>query len=415
MAMPQAENGSSTPSELQKILKNRSLTTLYQPIVELTTQNIIGYDAIIIGPEAGELQSAAALFDQAVKEEKLLDLDQCCFDTALISGPALAGGQKLFIEIQPQTLAYDVFKKLRLKMLLGKTALHPQQIVFKITYRNFIQSWSQFAAILQEYKNMKFGIALDCIGRGYADLYSLCFLPYDYVKIDRKIINGIYDDNKKRQILDTLLDLAGDSATIIADGVNSEEDLSVIITNNIYAAQGEFLAAPCNPPLPLSEVFLNKVDRLLTIERTTATLTSARETGKKAGNSNNILKPLAKSTPTVSPTLTVSEAETIFEADPSLRGIVVVQENIPVGLIMKEKLYVKLGTTFGVSLYRKRQVKELMDAAALILSADTSVEIAASRAMAREETSIYDLIIVTENDSYIGIVSIVDLVLSMLV
>lgn len=413
MVMPQVENG--TLSELQNILKNKSLTILYQPIVELATQNIIGYDTIIKGPETGELQSSAALFDRAVKEEKLLDLDQCCFDAALISCPALTGGQKLCIEIQPQTLVYDVFKKLRLKMILGKTALHPSQLVLKITYRNFIQSWSQFASVLAEYKQMNFGIALDCIGCGYADLYSLCFLPYDYVKIDRKIINGIYDDTKKRNILDTLVNIAGDSAAIIADGVSSEEDLSVIIANNICAAQGDFLAAPGNPPLPVSEDFLSKVDRLLTIERTTASFACAREAGTKACNRNNTLNPLVKTAPQVPPALSVSEAEAIFEADPSLRGIVVVQDKIPSGLIMKEKLYVRLGTTFGVSLYRKRQVKEMMDATALILSSDTSVETAASCAMAREEGSIYDLIIVTENENYIGVVSIVDLVLSMLV
>lgn len=415
MAMPQAETGSSVHFELQEIIKTKSLTIVYQPIVELATQNIIGYDTIITGPEASEFQSAAALFEQAIKEEKLLDLDQCCFDTALLSCPALSGGQKLFVELQPQTLSYDVFKKLRLKMVLGKSSLQPQQIVFKITYRNFIQSWSQFAAILEEYKKMKFGITLDCIGRGYADLYSLGFLPYDYVKIDRKIIDGIYDDNKKRHILDTLLEMAGDSATIIADGVKSEDDLSVIVANGISAAQGEFLAAPANPPLPISEIFLNKIDRLLTIERTTATLTSARETGTKVRNSNNILKPLAKSTATVEPTLSVGEVEAIFEANPSLRGVVVVQENTPIGLIMKEKLYVKLGTTFGVALYRKRQVKEMLDASALILSADTTVEIAASQAMARDETNIYDFIIVTEDNNFSGVVSIVDLVLSMLV
>lgn len=414
MAMPQVENDTSTPSELQHILKNKSLTILYQPIVELATQNIIGYDTIIKGPEASELQSSAALFDQAVKENKLLDLDQCCFDAALISCPALTDGQKLFIEIQPQTLAYDVFKKLRLKMILGKTSLRPPQLVFKITYRNFIQSWSQFASVLAEYKQMNFSIALDCIGLGYADLYSLCFLPYDYVKIDRKIINGIHDDTRKRNILDTLVNIAGESAAIIADGVSSEEDLSVVVANRICAAQGDFLAAPGNPPLPISEDFLSKVDRLLTIERTTASFTCARQTGTKVCSSN-ILKPLVKAAPLVPPSFSVSEAEAIFEADPSLRGIVVVQENIPVGLIMKEKLYVRLGTTFGVSLYRKRQVKEMMDDTALILSSDTSVETAASRAMAREEGSIYDLIIVTEDENYIGVVSIVDLVLSMLV
>ena len=99
----------------------------------------------------------------------------------------------------------------------------------------------------------------------------------------------------------------------------------------------------------------------------------------------------------------------MFEGDQQLQGIVVTQQGKPLGLIMRNKLNAKLGTRFGFDLYMRRPVTHVMDSDSLIIGSNTSIEIASNLAMSRYHDKIYDDMILTENDSYYGIVSIQNL------
>jgi len=127
------------------------------------------------------------------------------------------------------------------------------------------------------------------------------------------------------------------------------------------------------------------------------------------------LEGIVQNIQTVPPTCSVVEVEELFnEVDMTLRGIVVVDGDKPIGLVMKEKMYFKLGTTFGVSLYRKRPIEDLMDKTPLIMDCDVDLAKAAMIAMSRDSFSIYDLITVTKNGSFIGVVSIMNLILNVI-
>jgi GGDEF domain-containing protein len=93
----------------------------------------------------------------------------------------------------------------------------------------------------------------------------------------------------------------------------------------------------------------------------------------------------------------------------TLQGVVVVEEHKPVGLVMKNELYYRLGSQYGVPLYYKRPIKLLMDKEPLIVDAGMPLEAVSHQAMARQEAKLYDLIIVTKGGRYWGTVSIIDL------
>lgn len=91
------------------------------------------------------------------------------------------------------------------------------------------------------------------------------------------------------------------------------------------------------------------------------------------------------------------------------QGIVVVQQDVPVGLVMKHALNQQLSSQYGVSLYSGRSVELVMDSSPLIVDGDLSLENVAALANQRPEEKLYDLIVVTCEGKYLGTVSIMDL------
>lgn len=117
---------------------------------------------------------------------------------------------------------------------------------------------------------------------------------------------------------------------------------------------------------------------------------------------------IAKRSPAVDGQKLVAETKGLFP-DGNLQGIVVVEEDKPVGLVMKNELYYRLGSQYGVPLYYKRPIKMLMDSHPLVVDYCLTLETVSRQAMAREESKLYDLIIVTRDGRYWGTVSIIDL------
>lgn len=126
------------------------------------------------------------------------------------------------------------------------------------------------------------------------------------------------------------------------------------------------------------------------------------------GDTRITIGDIALHSPAVSSTKTVAEVKGLFP-EGTLQGIVVVEDNLPVGLVMKNELYYHLSGLYGVSLYSQRPVRMLMDRQPLIVDAGLPLEAVAHQAMARQESKLYDLVIVTRDGRYLGTVSIIDL------
>lgn len=112
--------------------------------------------------------------------------------------------------------------------------------------------------------------------------------------------------------------------------------------------------------------------------------------------------------PTITSKTLVSELELLF-SDKYIQGVVIVDEQKPLGLLMKNKLYYHLGTQYGMSLYYQRPAERIMDRAPLIVNADLPLEAVSHLVMGRDESSVYDLIVVVKDGKFQGVVSIIHL------
>ena len=109
---------------------------------------------------------------------------------------------------------------------------------------------------------------------------------------------------------------------------------------------------------------------------------------------------------TASPDMTAREVKQMIADDEPISAVVILQSNIPVGLVMNMRLDKALSRQFGLAVYNNRPISLLMDTSPLVLESSTFVERAAHLAMMREKHKIFDHIVVTEDGFYSGIVTV---------
>jgi len=115
---------------------------------------------------------------------------------------------------------------------------------------------------------------------------------------------------------------------------------------------------------------------------------------------------LIQSVPTVSPQSLNAEIDEKFKKNPKLSGIVIVENDVPIGLITRINFYQKLGTLYGYNLFINKTISLLMNRNILIVDYLTSIIDVSRKAMGRKEEELYDYVIVTKKGKFSGVVSI---------
>lgn len=112
------------------------------------------------------------------------------------------------------------------------------------------------------------------------------------------------------------------------------------------------------------------------------------------------------SAPTVSSSFQGSQVKEIFDKEAEIEGVVVLDNQQPVGLIMRSIFYQKIGAQYGHSLYMGRPVSILMETALLTVDVNDNISKIGIQSMSREQSKLYDYVLVYKNGTYIGVISI---------
>ena len=388
--------------ELLAIIREKKITPVFQPIVSLADGEPLGYEALARGPAGSPLHMPTDLFEAAARCKLLPALEHVCREVAIQQARMLAPGQQLFLNVTPEVINDPEFRNGRTKQVVLHHGLIPEQVAFEITERTAISDFGNFTRALHHYRRQGYCIAVDDAGAGYSSLQAIAELYPDFIKLDMSIVRDIHNNPFKIAILEALVNLAAAmNSKIIAEGVETEDELTTVMKLGVGYAQGYLLARPANPAAPVSPEAVALIRKF----RRQEAGRRARETSTSLGRS---IGEIVEHVPVVAPETTTEQVEAKFAAS-AVRGVVVVQDGKPVGLVMKNRLYFHLGSYYGVSLYHKRPVDLVMDASPLIVNADLPLEAVSKIAMSREESNLYDLIIVVQEGRYAGVVSIMNL------
>ncbi|SPF54627.1 Diguanylate cyclase domain protein [Candidatus Desulfosporosinus infrequens] len=378
---------------------DKYLKVAFQPIIETRNGEVYGFEALARIPGSTCFNNIADLFPFAEKIGQLYPIETLCRRQAIAAYPAVVQNKELlFLNINPQILIDQEFASGQTRKLLFEKGLAASDVVLEITEQSAIENFAMFREALDHYRSQGYLIALDDLGAGYSSLQSVAELHPDFLKVDQSLISGVNADPIKWALLETFVTFSKRiGCRIIAEGVETEEEMHTVVQLGVDYVQGFFVARPAFERAginPAVKKILNPKRRLKYIEQ-------------------NPIVSLVEPLPFFEPNTLVSDVETYFRDHPHQWLIGITENSRLVGVIQRDRLFAALGTRYGVPLYLERTVTILMDANPLIVEDTTPLEVVSSLAMQRSGTQLYDGIIVAHQHKPIGLVSVANLMKAM--
>jgi EAL domain-containing protein (putative c-di-GMP-specific phosphodiesterase class I) len=253
-AMEEARNHALLEARLESRQRRKRLFELviegqvrsvYEPIVEVETRTVFGYEALARGPEGTELYAPGKLFAMASEQDLLFQLDCLCRRSALDGARDFPRGAKLFLNVRPTSIHDPSFRAEALHRTLAECQLSPSDVVFEISEQESIENFAIFREVRDYYGKLGFQIALDDTGAGYASLEAVMELAPDFIKVDRAFVAGIDEDRARQEVLRALQSVAQQiGAQIVGEGLDTIEELETLGALGIAYGQGWLFGKP---------------------------------------------------------------------------------------------------------------------------------------------------------------------------
>lgn len=228
--------------DIARIIVEKKITVLYQPIYDLASGKVAGYEALVRGPE-GLLRNPQALFEEAARHHLLVELDTLCLSAAVCGAP-IGPGQHLFLNIYPATLIWLAASPKALRRVENGGA--PSVLVLEVVET---EDGSRLLPGLEEavnfFRGRGYKLALDDLSSGYNRLQFLGRLRPDFVKLDRPLVAGVDGSSSMLKALSLLVALGHSlGAKVVAECVECEEELAAVKAAGADLAQGYHLCPP---------------------------------------------------------------------------------------------------------------------------------------------------------------------------
>jgi len=229
-----------------RVLGERALRPVFQPLVHLPSGRIIGFEGLIRPDGASGFASPGALFAAAEIGGRTVELDLACLEVVL-GGAAVAVPSPLLVTVNlsPRTLEAPEFGATRLLAMLDRAGIAPERVILEITERETIADVTRVTTVLERCRSAGVRVAADDVGAGNAGLRLLSQFRFDVVKIDLSLVQAGAGRETVREVLGTLVDLSARwRALVVAEGIETADQLAMVRELGIGAGQGYLLARP---------------------------------------------------------------------------------------------------------------------------------------------------------------------------
>jgi EAL domain-containing protein (putative c-di-GMP-specific phosphodiesterase class I) len=237
-------------AQLQRVLHDGQLRTVYQPLVDTIDRRVIGFEALTRLPFA-QFANPELLFKVAQEHRALWAVERLCRRRALEQLPALERSQLLFLNTEPDSFHDPELRRQGFLQQLARRNLEPGQVVLEITEHAAVKDFAAMRRALEQVRAVGYRLAMDDVGSGYAGLQAIAEIRPDYLKVDMSLVRNLHRDPIKRELIETIRRF-GDSTgiTLVAEGVESPEEAASLAAAGVRCAQGYLYARPDSPPSP---------------------------------------------------------------------------------------------------------------------------------------------------------------------
>jgi EAL domain-containing protein (putative c-di-GMP-specific phosphodiesterase class I) len=226
----------------QEALAEGRLLIYAQPIIELASGETILQELLLrMRSRDGAIVGPAALLAAAERHGTVTEIDEWVFEQA---ARIAATGQPVTVNVSAQTVVRSSFVQVAERALERNGAL-PSLITFEITETAVISDIVGASRFADRLEAIGCHFALDDFGTGYAALTYLKHIPLSYLKIDMDFVRDLRQNDRSRAVVSGVVALAaGFGLRTIAEGVEDEATLSLLLELGVDLAQGYHIGRP---------------------------------------------------------------------------------------------------------------------------------------------------------------------------
>ncbi len=222
--------------EIDRFLSGNGVTMVYQPIVDLRDGKVVGLEALARF-HALPLRPPNEWFAEAVQLELGVQLELMAIRSAMDGIPQIPADVYLSVNCSPRAAMSP-----ELADVLGGQAT---RMVVEITEHEAIEDYAVLAATLGDLRDRGLRVAIDDAGAGFASLRHTLLLRPDIVKVDTSLTRDIDGDRAKRALTSALVSFSDEMGIdIIAEGIESPEELETLVSLGVPFGQGFYLGEP---------------------------------------------------------------------------------------------------------------------------------------------------------------------------
>jgi diguanylate cyclase (GGDEF)-like protein len=235
-------------SALQFALQDQQFEIAYQPILEIAAQRIVGAEALVRWrhPTKGILLPESFI-PLAERTGLIVELGCWVMETACREASTWPVPISVAVNVSPAQLQRgEIVDEVR--ALLQRVGIPGQRLKLEITERQLLEETPVMIATMSALRDLGVGLTVDDFGAGHSSLSTLRSFPFTDIKIDRRFTKGIDDDRRSRGLFEAILTLGRSlTLTCVAEGVETEAQLSALQRLGCEYAQGYLLGRPDSP------------------------------------------------------------------------------------------------------------------------------------------------------------------------
>jgi DNA-binding NarL/FixJ family response regulator len=221
---------------IQAVMEAGGPEMVFQPIFDLDSGAVVGVEALARFPDGR--RSPSVWFSEAAELGLTLDLELSAVQAALTWSDTLPEEAWLALNVSPATVCSP-----ELTDMLGSA--NGRRIVLEMTEHSPVSDYDELIVALERLRGRAVGVAVDDAGAGFASLRHILMVAPEFIKLDVSLTRGIAGDARRRALARALTTFGGDiGGTVIAEGVETQEDLAALSELHVPCAQGFHLARP---------------------------------------------------------------------------------------------------------------------------------------------------------------------------
>jgi diguanylate cyclase (GGDEF)-like protein len=383
---------------LELVLRVGALYPVYQPIVSMMDGSVYAHEALIRGPQGTPLHTPDALMRAAADEGLGYEFEYACLIAALRTWGSLRMVGRLFVNISANALTHlhsqqgsdDLLK------LISSMGVAARMLVLEITEHERVADMDHLADVVRQLRTLGMSLALDDFGDGRSSLRLWSQLKPEVVKIDKYFTKDISEHGDKLKTIQALQQIASVfGSELVAEGIETAEDMRVLRDLGISYGQGYFLGYPDRKPVR----YLN-ADALRVLGERQVAVFPELSRASVLGQLRNVSLVEA---PHVTSASTNDELATLFLQYTQLHAVALLEGDRPVGIINRVQFMNEYSKLYYREVWGRKSCAVHANNQPRVVEREHSVDELVGILTSQDQRYLLDGFIVTDNGRYVGL------------